>query len=808
MTYTRLDAASQDAWAAMRSSPAHEERTGSGAAAAPGSGPMHEPGDSAAVQGSGPVEVHGAPPGSSPVPSYANSPMCPQTCVPGSSPGALHEDLAGSCASDQHLISPGSASAAQMEAQRRADSPRSPSTEPASPAGRAAAMQQGAAGPAASPSSPGAEPGNIVTGVGGMQQDAARPVASPSRPSAEPGNAADGVGAGQRGAVRAAASLGSPAADPGSPVEGAGAARQVAAKRTAPSSPNPGARGPCDPMGLVATRTTASPRSSVSACGKRHARAADGTEYGRCATGRVGCAEAATIDREAAPAAKRQRVARAQEAAGASADCAPVPAGSAAAEVRAAASHPACARADQPCLASAGQQAPKAVGPARTPHPGDGALPGRNVRAADAQGCADHGRAQGRNALILRMRGGSPQPCSGSGGCRAAGAGCAGGGQGRTPPPLAARLQSSLEDAALGAAGGSSGDRGLAGACADAAVTISLSAGVQGNSEDAKAPGGGGTLAAADLPCRARGSASAVGRVRALAAEAATAVESVPDSVEGEGGGSPAASGSREQSGDPCACASGADQADQEAESPGKGPLIRVGGAAAGARPVGCAAAASGEQAEAPVEAPPAGGKCAVTAGSRPQPAANATCDATRAPHGQALPHPDAHIPAADVLAASGAKARGAAVPPGSRALPSDAEVRELELAASQAQARRPQQRQPGSLDAQGQLPRALPRRATADAVACGGCASARMCASAEAAALPMREALQAVLAALPQLVRGTAWADMEVATGSMSLFPFTNATHVILRISCMCTFPLTSAESCMDSHARLHLLM
>ena len=631
MTYTRLDAASQDAWAALRSSPAQEECPGSSAAAVPGSDPVGRLGsDPGTLRGSSPAE----------------------------------DDPADSRLISQHVESCGTANNSQLEARARADSPSSRGADHGGPAGRVAAAEQGGTGHAASPSCPDSEPGNPKCGVSDAQQDAARAAASPSSLSAEPGNPEGGAGDAEQGAAEPAASPGSPGAISGKGGEEAGAAHQAAAACAGHlSGPNPGARSPCDPAHAAPAAASAGPRSTKRACGKRHARAADGMDRGKSATGGVDCAVTAAADHGAAPAAKRQRAALAEDAAGASAKCASVLAGCAAAVEGAAAGNPA-------------------------------------------------------HAISL--------------------------------------LQSSSGGAALGAAGGSGSEglKGSAHACEDAAVTVTLNAEPQGLAHGTKAPGGGGIVAAAGMPgpCRVGVPACALGRVHASAA-----IESVPDSVEGEGEGSPAGG---EQSGDPCACAA---EADQEANGLAKASSTPVEGAAAGSRPGTCPAAASREQQVYPVEGAQASGERAAALGSGPPPAADADRGAACASGDRALPQPDACAPIAGAAAARGAQACGAARAPGNHAPPSDAEVRELELAASQLHASPSPHLNPdpGSLDATAQLPR---RNNAAGAAACGGGAHARACPGVGAGALPTGGALQAVLAAMPQHACSTAWTDREVS--------------------------------------------
>lgn len=629
VTYTRLDAASQDAWAALRSSPAQEERPGSSAAAAPGSGPASQLGSGpAAARGRSAVEAHGDPAGSRP--------------------------------KSQHVEFPGTASALQLEAEVPADSSSSRGAEPASPAGRVAAEEQGAAGRAASPG--GADPQNPAGRASAPQQAAAGPAASPNSPVSGPGSPEAGVDAAQQGAARPAAPPSSPGAMPRILRGGAGAAQQAATECAGHLS-GPGVRSPCDLARVAPSAASAGPRSTARACGKRHARAADGVARGKSATGVVDRAAAAAADPEAAPAAKRQRAALAEDAAGASAACAPALAG---------------------CAAGV-----------------EGAAAGNPARAT-------------------------------------------------------ALLRSSSAGAAPGAAGGPGGDgrKGSARACGDAAVTVTLNAGPQGLARGTKAPAGGGRVAAAGMPAPRRAVSSVIGRVHASAA-----VESVPDSVEGEGGGSPAASGGGEQSGDPGACAA---EADKEAKPPAKGSPTPVEGAAAGPRLAACPAAASGDQQASPAEGAQAGGERAAALASAPQPAADANRDAACTSGGHAPPQPNACAPATGAAAACGGKACSAALAPGGRAPPSDAEVRELELAASQLHAS--PYPNPGSLDATAQLPLVPRRHAAAGAAVCGGSARARACAGMGADALPVRAALQAVLADLRQLAPSAAWADREVS--------------------------------------------
>lgn len=663
VTYTRLDAASQDAWAAMRSSPAQEECPGSSAAAVPVSGPVSRLGsDPAALRGSS-------------LAAY---------------------DPAGSRLTSQLVEARGTASAWQLEARAQADSLISRGAETVGPAGKAAAVEQGAVGGAALPCSSGSEPGNPEGAVSDAQQDAGRPAAPPSSPGAEPGSAADRAGDADQGAAGPDASPGSPGADPGSLGEGAGAVQQGAAQRTGHlSGLNPGARSPRGPAHVAPAAASAGPRSTERACGKRHARAADGMDRGKGTTGVVDSTLTAAADHEAAPAAKRQRAAHAQDPAGASAECAPIPAG---------------------CAAAA------------------------------------EGAAEGRPAHATAL------PRSSSGG------------------------------AALGAAGGSgsNGQKCSPRTCEDAVVKITLNAGPQGLSHGTKAPGGGGIVAAAGMPapCRVGASAGAIARVHAN-----TAFESVPDSVEGEGGGSPAVAGGGEQSGDPGARAA---EADQEADCPAKGSPTPAEGAAAGSRPAACRAAASRGQQAPSAEGAQAGGERAAVLGSAPQPAADADREAACAPGGHAPPQPKACAPAAGAAAACVGKARSTAPAPGGRAPPSDAEVRELELAASQLHASPNPNPDPkaGSLDATAQ-PSLAPRgHAAPGAAACGGGARARAClgvgsglGSGVADALPVGAALQAVLAGLPQLAPSTAWADREVSHCSV-LAPMVSRHHSILLLA------------------------
>ena len=604
VTYTRLDAASQDAWAALRSSPAQEERPGSSAAAVAGSDPVRR-------LGSGPGALRGGSP--------------------------TEGDPAGSRPTSQHVKYRGTANDSQLEAGARAGSPSSRGGDQGGPAGRVAAAEQGAAGHAASPSCPGSEPGNPEGGVSDAQQDAARAAASPGSLGAEPGSPEGGAGDAEQGAAEPAASPGSPGAMSGKGGEEAGAAHQAAAACAGHlSGPNPGARSPCDPAHAAPAAASTGPRSTERACGKRHARAADGMGRGKSATGGVDCAATAAADHGAAPAAKRQRAALAEDAAGASAKCASVPAGCAAAVEGAAAGNPA-------------------------------------------------------HAIGL--------------------------------------LQSSPGGAALGAAGGSGSEalKGSARACEDAAVTVTLNAEPQGLAHGTKAPGGGGIAAAAGMPgpCRAGVPACALGRVHASAA-----IESVPDSVEGEGGGSP---GGGEQPGDPCACAA---EADQEANGLAKASSTPVEGAAAGSRPGTCPATASREQQVHPAEGAQASSGRAAASGSGPPPAAGAGRGAACASGDRALPQPGARAHIAGAAAACGGQACGAARAPGTHAPPSDAEVRELELAASQLHASPSPHPNPkfGSLDATAQLPR---RSNAAGAAACGGGAHARACPGVGAGALP-----------------------------------------------------------------------
>ena len=608
MTYTRLDAASQDAWAALRSSPAQEEHPGSSPVALPGSGPASQLGsDPAALRGSSPAEY----------------------------------DRAGSRPISQHVESGGTAMTAQLETGGRADSPSSRGADPGGPAGLVAAAEQGATGHAASPSCPDSEPGNPAGGVGAAQLDAAAPAASPSSPGGEPGSVSDRAGDAEQGAVEDAASPGSPGAIPEKEGAGAGAAQQVPTQCTGHlSGHNPGARSPCNPAHAAPRAASPGPCRTERACGKRHARAADGMARGKSASGRADRAVTTAADCEAAPAAKRQRVALAEDAVGASAEC----------------------------------------------------------------------------ALALA-------------GCAAAAVGAAAG----SPARAVALLQGGLGGDALGAAGGSGGNGVECSirACGDAAATVTLNAEPDGLFHGAKAPGGGGMVAAAAMaaPCRVGGPASALGR-----AHAGAAVESVPDSVEGEAGSSPAASDGGEQSGDPCAA-----EANQETDPPAKRSLPPIGGAAAG-------------------------GVRAADLGSGPQPAADAEKMAACASGDHALPQPNASASANGAAAVDcTAEACGAAQAVSNRAPPSDAEVRELELAASQLHASpSPNPKpNPGSLNATAQVPR---RNNAAGAAACGGGAHARACAGVGAGAQPMGAALQAVLTAMAQHACSTAWADREVS--------------------------------------------